>query len=556
MIKSNKKLFNMTAIAIIFIMITYAIRMQLLIFKPDHTLNFVLGHVRTIIYLVLLVIWGISLRHRIIQFQTKRYMSSIVMLMIFWLTVRTCKFYWVTSVCVDRYLWYSYYVAILFIPLLTLFVAMSLGKPEDFHLPKQIQTLTCFTIALLLLVITNDFHQFVFVFRQSPWSDSSYSYNFGYWVIIIWQITCALFSIKIILKKCRIPESKKILFLPLVPLTAIIIYGIFYIFEFPWLRFWAGDMTIIECLFIITTLESCIRCNLIQNNSHYKELFATTIIPVIIVDNNYNEYLSSYSYFPISIELMKKAQTSPVIISNKYRLSSLSIKNGTAFWLDDISKLSEILDELEDKYKYLSLQKDMLQKEVATRKKERRLVEGNRLFNAVMKQTKNELLLYSNLIEKLDKTDDPIEIKKLATKLAIVCTHIKRRSNLVLLAENNDNIEPVEIYYAINEWLVNIRLNGTVCTCNFALQNYLHFSQIIALYNSFQEVILFVVDNLNSLFINAFEEDDQAYLLLYLNCQKDLSTLDIPYVDIVDEDNHEWVLKITIPKGGYNSEVI
>ena len=52
----------------------------------------------------------------------------------------------------------------LFIPLLTVFVALSLGKPERFRLPSRTALLYIPTAALLLLVLTNDLHQLEFVF--------------------------------------------------------------------------------------------------------------------------------------------------------------------------------------------------------------------------------------------------------------------------------------------------------------------------------------------------------------------------------------------------------
>ena len=42
----------------------------------------------------------------------------------------------VRVLAVDSYLWYGYYFPMLFIPLLCVLVALSLGKPENYRLPK------------------------------------------------------------------------------------------------------------------------------------------------------------------------------------------------------------------------------------------------------------------------------------------------------------------------------------------------------------------------------------------------------------------------------------
>ena len=67
----------------------------------------------------------------------------------------------------------------LFIPLLCVFVALSLGKPENYRLPKWTSLLYIPTTLLLLLVLTNDLHQLVFVFPAdaAAWLDTDHGYG-------------------------------------------------------------------------------------------------------------------------------------------------------------------------------------------------------------------------------------------------------------------------------------------------------------------------------------------------------------------------------------------
>ena len=81
----------------------------------------------------------------------------------------------------------------LFIPLLSVFVSMSLGKPESYHLPKWTRLLYLPTLFFLLLVLTNDLHQLVFSFPTGTvWSDTDNGYEYGYYFVIGWEIICAL----------------------------------------------------------------------------------------------------------------------------------------------------------------------------------------------------------------------------------------------------------------------------------------------------------------------------------------------------------------------------
>ena len=114
---------------------------------------------RSFIYIGLMTWWGVSLWQRIVQTQVRRYLAATAALCVFWLSIRTVKFFFAATPAAIRYLWYGYYFPMLFIPLLCVLVALSLGKPENYRLPKWTSLLYIPTTLLLLLVLTNDLHQ-------------------------------------------------------------------------------------------------------------------------------------------------------------------------------------------------------------------------------------------------------------------------------------------------------------------------------------------------------------------------------------------------------------
>lgn len=91
---------------------------------------------RSFIYIGLMTWWGVSLWQRIVQTQVRRYLAATAALCVFWLSIRTVKFFFAATPAAIRYLWYGYYFPMLFIPLLCVLVALSLGKPENYRLPK------------------------------------------------------------------------------------------------------------------------------------------------------------------------------------------------------------------------------------------------------------------------------------------------------------------------------------------------------------------------------------------------------------------------------------
>lgn len=96
------------------------------------------------------------------------------------------KYFFVTDPDVVRWLWYLYYLPMLVIPLLAVFVAASLGRSERYRLPRWTRLLYLPVGALVALVLTNDFHQLVFVFppEAAVWRDGDFSHAAGYFAAI------------------------------------------------------------------------------------------------------------------------------------------------------------------------------------------------------------------------------------------------------------------------------------------------------------------------------------------------------------------------------------
>ena len=59
---------------------------------------------RRFIYICLMTWWGISLWQRIVQKQVRRYLAATAALCVFWLSIRTVKFFFAATPAAIRYL--------------------------------------------------------------------------------------------------------------------------------------------------------------------------------------------------------------------------------------------------------------------------------------------------------------------------------------------------------------------------------------------------------------------------------------------------------------------
>lgn len=152
------------------------------------------SYLRSFIYIGLYAAWGISIRQRIVQKQVGQYLVGVSVLLILWFTFRSAKYFIFWQPVAIRYQWYLFYLPMLFVPMLALLIAMSLGKPDEYKLPKSVWLLSAVSGVLLILVLTNDLHQLVFTFPKDAdvWSDADHGYGVCYFAVIVWQVFCAV----------------------------------------------------------------------------------------------------------------------------------------------------------------------------------------------------------------------------------------------------------------------------------------------------------------------------------------------------------------------------
>ena len=339
------------------------------------------NYLRSAIYLLLFSVWCYSLWTRIVQVQVRHYMLAISALMVLWILLRSIKFS-IDNTDAERLLWYFYYFPMLFIPMLSVFVSQSLGKGEDFRLPRWTKLLYLPTLLLLLLVLTNDLHQQVFSFPSGILSDREYRYEVGFFFVLGWETLCAGFAFLSMVKNCRIPHSRRIRWLPLVPFALSLAYAYMYAKNVYWVWVLAGDMTVSQCLIFASILECCIQSGLIHSNLGYDELFEATSLPVQITDQAFcSKYVSAAMQGTLPQSKLRHIQQDTVYLDDDTLLKRHKLRRGWVFWKEDISALSQVQKKLELTRDELHDTGDVLAAENAQHARWLKLTEQNRLYD-------------------------------------------------------------------------------------------------------------------------------------------------------------------------------
>lgn len=511
-------------------------------------LSIPLGLIRTVIYIGLYIGWGFSVNRRILQVQVRRYMIGVSFLTVFWFIVRSMKYYFVVDPNVDRHLWYWYYFPMLFIPLLCVFVAMSLGKPEDYRLPKWTTLLYIPTLLFLLLVLSNDFHQLVFSFPVGTvWSDSDNGYEYGYYLVIGWEILCALSAFAVMLVKCRMAQRRK--YLPAFLLSCSIIYAFIYVSGAKWMRLIGGDITAVQCLMFTGILESCIQCGLIQTNTGYDELFEAGTLGAQIADNDHQIRYASANSPILSEQAMSAAEEGAVSLDKNTLLKSHSIEGGRVYWREDITDITALLEKLEENRETLAESVHLDQENYRVKLEIHTWREKNRLYDLLQEMTAHQIDLLSSLFSQYDAEENPEKRRSLLAKITVIGAYIKRMGNLIFIREKTQTTDTTELSLCMEESFANLRLMGVECESDIKKGIKILTEDTISAYDFFENVVEAAIDDLHFVWLKARSLADSIVLRLEVECESSLADFQDACESCSLEDG-VWCFVLRIRKAG------
>ena len=503
-----------------------------------------MSYIRAALYLLLFALWGFSLDRRIIQKQALHCMRLTAALMLLWLILRTLKYEFVTDLTAARYIWYLYYLPMLFIPLLGVYIALSLGKSEEFRLTGRIGALAIIPAVLFLLVITNDLHQQMFAFSSGvPGVPDNYGYSHGifYFCCLGWMVACMFFSLILLLKKIRVPNGSEKRIRPFVIACITVLYGILYLLGLPAVRWWLGDMNVMFCLLYAAIYESCIRCRMIQSNTGYVELFEATTLAACIADRSGSIVLRSRA---AGEDMVCPREGVPLIRPNGIRISSAPISGGYAVWQDNVRPLTELRTKLSENKAKIKNNKEKLQEAYLIQKKLNELTEKNRIYDELETKYGKQIARIGQLMKQCEGAE-PAEIQSLLKRILLLGTYIKRGANLYFLSLEYELLPQQELRLTVDEAVRVMTVCGTECSVVYHTTKPMLSAEVARLLDLLKIVAEATINGLHSLFISVSDSE----MDLSVECAADLSFLVSSNVTVKQEDGL-WLIRTLI--GGVN----
>ena len=490
------------------------------------------------IYVGILVSWAVSVYDRIVNKTIRRYLITLVGLMMLWMLMRTLRhtvFLYVFPT--GQWCWYAYYISMILIPQISLMAAKCIGKSEEYRLPKSWYLMYIPSIAIIVGILTNDLHQWAFRFHlgyEAGWD--VYQHNILYYIATAWIFFCIAMMIAEVVRYCRIPGTKKMIWLPVAMLGIGVAYTVLYAVDSSLFGF--IEMTAALCFTVVAIWESCIKTGLIQSNSRYDELLKSSGLGVAVVDNEYTIHYRSDDAINLPKEQIQTATNNPVMLDGGIRVSGSKIKGGYTIYQENISELLDILDELKELREELKDSNAVSMQNYQIDKRIRVLAEKNRLHDELHRQTAKQINLLNDWLTKLSETDNQDEKRELLRRIVVVGAYLKRRNNLVLVSEQDGMIKEEELNLSIKEMMKNLQIAGVSCASSVQFERDIPSDVVMQLFDFYEYVVENAFDGLTYLLARFFSRDNSFYCCVDAVCSLDLTAFatDTVSVSVTDEN--------------------
>ena len=507
-----------------------------------------------IIFVALSFGWVISVRRRILDKRIRSYLISVGLLMSFWLAERTTKWFFVSEFSdLCRYMWYAFYIPMILSPLLGVFITTYIGKPETYKMPRWLNILYIPAFALIIFVFTNDLHNLVFEFPNGIYYfNTQYEYGFGFYIVAAWFVILGFYFVIALAIKSRVPGSKTVQKLPLIIMACSVAFWVLYA-----VGLIEADLTAVDCLMITLLLESAIQSGLIRSNAGYTEFFEVSTVAAQVVDKNYQTmYISSYAD-DLPEDVMRSALDKPIELG-KTMFRGKPISGGYVFWQNDIKEIKKLMKSLEETRERLSENNFLLKAEIDMNEQKARFEEKNRLYDRIARDVSSQLIKAEELLAQAKQ--NPESAHNALSKICVISAYIKRRSNLLLLSEENSIIASSELEFCLRESLDNIRLLGVHSSMKSVCDGGIDFENAVAVYDLFEKTVEMFIDDINAFMVSLRCEDSVIRLNLQIGCNEgaDVSALDTLTLNkgsvSCDVDENDVAVCILLSEGGVSDD--
>ena len=414
----------------------------------------------TLLFAIFFTMWTIRLYYKLYDNKTRRYILFIGILIVFWMLIRIIRGVTI-DINIERICWYLYYLPLIFIP--TLFYVCSNSLLSKMNKTRKIFIYLISSI-LLILVLTNDFHELVFKFNNGIYFHNDYNHYVGYYLIFIWIFY--LFGggmIKLAINRLKIKKDLKV-FLPLIVLLLGLIYTYLYILDVPYIR--ETNMSIVNSVLICLGIELAFYLGLIPNNKKYIQKFFNSNLDMAIIslDGKTKYTTCSFKVIPnFILDDIKNNKVKQIYQKKNIVYDIKENKDSYVILRKDLTNIFKLKEEMLKQQKELLKQQESMKLEEKTKRELYEIKIRKDTINRVEKKLEEKRLEAKKILMKDDiKREDLEKVKR-------IIIYSKKKSMLIISEMNNEIYNEESIKILLNELIVgmsSLNIEGLVVVKN------------------------------------------------------------------------------------------
>lgn len=488
-------------------------------------------------------VWIQSIQRRIIDKKMKKLIISVAVLLMVFNFLQMLKNNMACHMAaVERYSWYGYYIVFIGVPMLCCLLSMSMKQDNLEKRFRKRYILHPLCGILIAFVLTNDLHQQVFIFPQGiELGADYYSYNWGYYLVATWIGIMFVMSILFSFKYCMVSASRRYIWMPLTAMGLGALYFAIY-YSGANIRINGAEVIPITqafCYLIGIFIETLIQSGILPSNDGYVEFFDSIGMYAGIM-NNAQEMVMETDYLLQDPEAM-------------YRFNRAEVPGGEIVWAEDITLVEGYKHELSSERDQLLNEESILKEENNLQRDQAVLEVYNKIYDRIPVEVAPQLRRISSILEKEHESEE--EFRQDLKEACILNTYIKRKSNLMILANDVQLIEIEELYLAMRESLDNLRSFGIKAGCFSECQGVWDWKDLFEIYDYFQRFLEINFRALTSLMVTIGIKESNLEIRLNITGDKLLLPQDmvIKQPDVIrDEDSMTLIFTYRRYEHGYN----
>jgi len=479
----------------------------------------------SICYISFIAIYAFYVKTKMYDRRIKRSISIIASFLIMWHIIKVVRWQNELNDFKNNIYWYMYYIPMVFIPITYFYLFYSLSFNTSKKKRTIITLLVTVGVLIVSMVLTNDYHEFVFRLHK----DDSYSYFIGYFIFIFFVLFLVIYTfcfalVSSIKNKSLVKKDLKYIFLEF---TGIAIYCILFCLGFLKNIPTLNEITCIFTIFVLLLTNTLIYAGLLNANLESRKVFNNSSMKLILTDDEYNIYEKSNYSNNLSIDEMKSIVDNSSIYLDTVLVSKKTVPGGYLFYEKDLSSFLNLKKELE-------YNKDALEKRIEAQRKTKEIKEEiirNKYLNEINEKFHQNILDVLNDIKEIENSDLSYENK--IKEICLILIYLKRESLFLIFRDPNELKDSQDLVLALNELVEYLKKIDVNCNILFD-EKMITFLDVL---NIYREVYSFIVlarkNKYNNLFIAIKKIDSNFEIRMTI---ENANYINSQYEEILDEN--------------------